>query len=133
MVISGTSPDGRLVEFIELTRDLHPYFVATQAHPELRSRPSRPHPLFAGLVDAALVRQREMQLPVGDVSVPFAGPAGDQATRSADARVPSVHDGGERRAGEESGARSEPAGHGDGGRQGAVDGHAVRVRAGARR
>ncbi len=69
LVISGTSPDGRLVEFVELRRDLHPYFVATQAHPELRSRPTRPHPLFAGLVEAALVRQREMQLPVGDLEV----------------------------------------------------------------
>ena len=47
--ISGTSPDGRLVEFIELDRELHPYFVATQAHPELKSRPTRPHPLFAGV------------------------------------------------------------------------------------
>ena len=46
--ISGTSPDGRLVEFVELDRALHPYFVATQAHPELKSRPTRPHPLFAG-------------------------------------------------------------------------------------
>ncbi|WP_460524790.1 CTP synthase [Flindersiella endophytica] len=63
-VISGTSPDGRLVEFVELPRDVHPYFVATQAHPELRSRPTRPHPLFSGLVKAAIGRQREMQLPV---------------------------------------------------------------------
>ena len=51
---SGTSPDGRLVEFIELPRDVHPYFVATQAHPEFKSRPARAHPLFAGLVAAAL-------------------------------------------------------------------------------
>ena len=49
LVVSGTSPDGRLVEFVELPRDVHPYFVATQAHPELRSRPARPHPLFRGL------------------------------------------------------------------------------------
>jgi CTP synthase len=54
LVISGTSPDGRLVEFVELPRDVHPYFVATQAHPELRSRPARPHPLFRGLIAAAL-------------------------------------------------------------------------------
>ena len=47
--ISGTSPDGRLVEFVELDRGLHPFFVATQAHPELKSRPTRPHPLFAAL------------------------------------------------------------------------------------
>jgi CTP synthase len=58
LVFSGTSPDGRLVEFIELPRETHPYFVATQAHPELRSRPTRPHPLFAGLIAAAVERQR---------------------------------------------------------------------------
>jgi len=58
LVFSGTSPDGRLVEFIELPRETHPYFVATQAHPELRSRPTRPHPLFAGLVAAAVERQK---------------------------------------------------------------------------
>ena len=56
LIISGTSPDGRLVEFVELPREVHPYFVATQAHPELRSRPARPHPLFRGLVAAALAR-----------------------------------------------------------------------------
>jgi CTP synthase len=55
---SGLSPDGRLVEFIELPADVHPYFVATQAHPELLSRPTRPHPLFSGLVAAALARSR---------------------------------------------------------------------------
>ncbi|MGH3322104.1 MAG: CTP synthase [Streptosporangiaceae bacterium] len=54
MIFSGTSPDGRLVEYAELRRDLHPFFVGTQAHPELRSRPTRAHPLFAGLVAAAL-------------------------------------------------------------------------------
>ncbi len=57
LVFSGTSPDGRLVEYVELPRDVHPYFVATQAHPEFRSRPTRAHPLFAGLVAAALTRQ----------------------------------------------------------------------------
>ncbi|GAA1692334.1 CTP synthase [Kribbella sp. NPDC056951] len=64
LVFSGLSPDRELVEFIELDRAQHPYFVATQAHPELRSRPTKPHPLFAGLVAAALVRQRESRLPV---------------------------------------------------------------------
>jgi CTP synthase len=54
--VSCTSPDGGLVEFVELPADVHPFYVATQAHPELRSRPLRPHPLFAGLVDAALER-----------------------------------------------------------------------------
>jgi CTP synthase len=53
---SGASPDDRLVEFVELDRETHPFFVATQAHPEFKSRPNRPHPLFAGLVQAALAR-----------------------------------------------------------------------------
>jgi CTP synthase len=65
LVVSGTSPDGRLVEFVELPRDVHPYFVATQAHPEFRSRPIRAHPLFAGLVQAAVARVEESLLPVG--------------------------------------------------------------------
>jgi CTP synthase len=64
MVFSGTSPDSTLVEFVELPREVHPYYVATQAHPELRSRPTRPHPLFSGLIAAALDRQRETRLPV---------------------------------------------------------------------
>jgi CTP synthase len=54
LIFSGLSPDGHLVEFAELPRTMHPFFVATQAHPELRSRPTRPHPLFTGLVAAAL-------------------------------------------------------------------------------
>ncbi|WP_426595419.1 CTP synthase [Cellulomonas sp. McL0617] len=54
LVISGVSPDTSLVEFVELPRDVHPYYVATQAHPEFKSRPTRAHPLFAGLVGAAL-------------------------------------------------------------------------------
>jgi CTP synthase len=54
LVFSGTSPDGRLVEFVELPRDVHPFFVGTQAHPELRSRPTRAHPLFAAFIGAAL-------------------------------------------------------------------------------
>ncbi|MER7444486.1 CTP synthase [Micromonospora avicenniae] len=67
--ISGTSPDGRLVEFIELDRSLHPYFVATQAHPELKSRPTRPHPLFASFVKAAITYSQADQLPV-DLDAP---------------------------------------------------------------
>jgi CTP synthase len=51
-VISGTSPDGRLVEIIELTN--HPFFIASQFHPEFQSRPSTPHPLFKGFIEAAL-------------------------------------------------------------------------------
>ncbi|MGV3017335.1 CTP synthase [Rothia sp. 88186D007BW] len=54
LVISGTSPDSSLVEFVELPANEHPYYIATQAHPEYRSRPTRPHPLFAGLIKAAL-------------------------------------------------------------------------------
>jgi CTP synthase len=57
LVISGTSPDNNLVEFIELPPETHPYFIATQGHPELKSRPTRPHPLFRGLIEAALARQ----------------------------------------------------------------------------
>ncbi|HAY44318.1 MAG TPA: CTP synthase [Micrococcaceae bacterium] len=57
LVFSGTSPDGKLVEFVELPKDVHPYYVSTQAHPELSSRPTRPHPLFAGLVAAALAKR----------------------------------------------------------------------------
>ena len=54
---SGTSPDGHLVEFVELPAEVHPYFVATQAHPEFKSRPNKAHPLFAGLIRAALARR----------------------------------------------------------------------------
>ncbi len=63
---SGLSPDGSLVEYVELPRDVHPYYVGTQAHPELRSRPTRPHPLFVGLIAAAIRRQAEtrLELPV---------------------------------------------------------------------
>jgi CTP synthase len=64
LVFSGTSPDNNLVEFVELPREVHPYYVATQAHPELRSRPTRPHPLFAGLVGAAIERQKELRFPI---------------------------------------------------------------------
>ena len=63
LVISGTSPDTQLVEFVELPPDVHPFFVATQAHPELKSRPTKAHPLFAGLVKAALERKRSERLP----------------------------------------------------------------------
>jgi CTP synthase len=62
LVFSGMSPDRNLVEYIELPRDMHPYYVATQAHPELRSRPNRAHPLFRGLVGAALDRQKASRL-----------------------------------------------------------------------
>jgi CTP synthase len=62
LVFSGTSPDHRLVEFVELPRDVHPFYIGTQAHPELRSRPTRAHPLFRGLIGAALERQRASRL-----------------------------------------------------------------------
>ena len=58
LVISGQSPDGELTEFVELPREVHPFYVATQAHPEFKSRPTKPHPLFAGLVKAALDHQQ---------------------------------------------------------------------------
>lgn len=57
LVVSGTAADADLVEFVELPADVHPYYVATQAHPEFRSRPTHAHPLFRGLVAAALDRQ----------------------------------------------------------------------------
>ena len=61
--ISGTCPDGNLVEFVELDRALHPYYVGTQAHPELKSRPTQPHPLFVGLIEAAVKRKLSARLP----------------------------------------------------------------------
>jgi hypothetical protein len=74
LVISGLSPDGRLVEIIEL-RD-HPWFVASQFHPELKSRPTNPHPLFRDFVGAAL-RQHEARAEA------TAGPLGLRAPASA--------------------------------------------------
>ena len=66
LVVSGQSPDGGLVEFVELPSSVHPFYVSTQAHPELRSRPNRAHPLFAGLVAASLERHEAGELfPVG--------------------------------------------------------------------
>ena len=56
LVFSGLSPDGHLVEFAELSD--HPFYVGTQAHPEFLSRPTRPHPLFSGLIAAALARSK---------------------------------------------------------------------------
>ncbi|QQS00941.1 MAG: CTP synthase [Austwickia sp.] len=81
MLFSGTSPDGRLVEFVELPPQTHPYYVATQAHPEFLSRPNRAHPLFAGLIGAALRRQQEgrlVEVPLrDDAAVP---PRADEPT-----------------------------------------------------
>ena len=64
LVFSGTSPDGHLVEFVEYPRSQHPFLVATQAHPELKSRPTRPHPLFRSLIEAALKYKAAERLPV---------------------------------------------------------------------
>jgi CTP synthase len=75
LACSGLSPDGRLVEFVELPRSVHPFFVATQAHPEFLSRPTRPHPLFAGLISAAIERSR-----AGGIAT---APAGQRAVASA--------------------------------------------------
>ncbi|HEX4830130.1 MAG TPA: CTP synthase [Trebonia sp.] len=63
IIFSGLSPDERLVEFIELPPAAHPFFVATQAHPEFLSRPTRPHPLFTGLIAAAIARSRGVDVP----------------------------------------------------------------------
>jgi len=62
LVFSGTSPDGNLVEYVELPREVHPFYVATQAHPEFKSRPTRANPLFDGLIKAALERQKSQRL-----------------------------------------------------------------------
>ena len=62
LAFSGTSPDQQLVEYVELPRDRHPFYIGTQAHPELRSRPGTPHPLFAGLVAAGIERREAARL-----------------------------------------------------------------------
>ncbi|MGI8696316.1 MAG: CTP synthase [Mycobacteriales bacterium] len=70
LICSGVSPDGRLVEYIELSTDRHPFFVATQSHPEFTSRPTRPNPLFKAFVGAALAYAAEERLPVDLESTP---------------------------------------------------------------
>lgn len=62
LAFSGTSPDGNLVEYVELPESVHPFYVGTQAHPEFRSRPTRPNPLFFGLVKAAIERRAAQRL-----------------------------------------------------------------------
>lgn len=62
LVFSGTSPDGHLVEYVELPREVHPYYVATQAHPEFKSRPTSAHPLFRGLISAAIDRHEATRI-----------------------------------------------------------------------
>ena len=61
---SGTSPDGHLVEFVEYAPEVNPFLVGTQAHPELKSRPTRPHPLFAAFIGAALDYKAAERLPM---------------------------------------------------------------------
>ena len=58
MIFSGLSPNGRLVEIAEMTPELHPWMLGTQAHPELRSRPNRPHPLFVAFLKAVAARSQ---------------------------------------------------------------------------
>jgi CTP synthase len=72
---SGTSPDGHLVEFVEYDREVHPFLVGTQAHPELKSRPTRPHPLFAAFVGAALQYKAGERLPLEELVAEHAEPA----------------------------------------------------------
>ncbi|MBA3525134.1 MAG: gamma-glutamyl-gamma-aminobutyrate hydrolase family protein, partial [Geodermatophilaceae bacterium] len=64
LVFSGTSPDGHLVEYVELPTDVHPFFVGTQAHPEFTSRPTRANPMFAAFVRAALDYSGASRLPM---------------------------------------------------------------------
>ena len=73
--VSGTSPDGHLVEFVEYPPDIHPFVVGTQAHPELKSRPTRPHPLFVAFVGAAIDYKAGELLPV---EIPEQSPNGNQ-------------------------------------------------------
>ena len=56
LIFSGLSPDENLVEFVELPQEVHPYYIGTQAHPEFLSRPTKPHPLFSGLIAAAIAQ-----------------------------------------------------------------------------
>ncbi|CAM3179539.1 CTP synthase [Saccharomonospora xinjiangensis] len=72
LVFSGVSPDERLVEFVELPKEEHPFFVGTQAHPELKSRPTRPHPLFAAFVRAVVDYRTADRLPVELPETPVA-------------------------------------------------------------
>ncbi|MBA0128269.1 CTP synthase [Haloechinothrix sp. YIM 98757] len=64
LLFSGLSPDGKLVEFVELPSEVHPFYVGTQAHPELKSRPTRPHPLFDAFVKAVVDYSVADRLPV---------------------------------------------------------------------
>lgn len=82
---SGTSPDGHLVEFVEYPSDIHPFVVGTQAHPELKSRPTRPHPLFVAFVGAAIDYKEGELLPV---EIPEHTSNGSQHRDSAERSIP---------------------------------------------
>jgi CTP synthase len=82
---SGTSPDGHLVEFVEYPSDIHPFVVGTQAHPELKSRPTRPHPLFVAFVGAAIDYKQGELLPV---EIPEHTSNGNQHRDSAERSIP---------------------------------------------
>ncbi|MFD7841944.1 CTP synthase [Nocardia sp. NPDC059764] len=77
---SGTSPNGHLVEFVEYPQNQHPFLVATQAHPELKSRPTRPHPLFAALISAALDYKAAERLPV-EIPAEVTAPEGEKVSK----------------------------------------------------
>ena len=83
--ISGTSPDGHLVEFVEYPPEVHPFIVGTQAHPELKSRPTRPHPLFVSFVGAAIDYKGGELLPV---EMPEHSSNGNQHRESAQRPLP---------------------------------------------
>ena len=68
-MFSGTNPDLDLVEFVELPRDVHPYYVSTQAHPELRSRPDPAAPAVRGAVGAAIERQKAERFPIDETGL----------------------------------------------------------------
>jgi CTP synthase len=82
LVVSGTSPDGRLVEFVELPREVHPFYTGTQAHPELKSRPTRAHPLFRAFLGAALDYDAAERLPVEIAEDVVAAPERDEPEAS---------------------------------------------------
>ena len=83
--VSGTSPDGHLVEFVEYPPDVHPFVVGTQAHPELKSRPTRPHPLFVAFVGAAIDYKAGELLPV---EIPEQSPNGNQLRENVGRSLP---------------------------------------------
>ncbi|MFC7374252.1 CTP synthase [Brachybacterium sp. GCM10030267] len=87
LVVSGVSADRSLVEYVELPTDVHPYYIGTQAHPELKSRPTRAHPLFAGLIGAALDLQKATRLLEVEPE-----PVTDESSEAADEPAPAAGD-----------------------------------------